>query len=81
MTKFFFKFKKAYFIFAGQKKFFQKISQSQITSQGFLAPCRNSEISNDPIPRKQLKKQDGRMDRPYFIGPFQAFLGVQQVQL
>ena len=52
MTKFFFKFKKAYFIFAGQKKFFQKISQSQITSQGFLAPCRNSEISNDPIPRK-----------------------------
>ena len=60
MTKFFFKFKKSYFWhffgpfpkFWGQKKFFQKIGLSCTTSKGFLAPCQNSEKSNDPIPRK-----------------------------
>ena len=33
-----------------------------------MAPCQNSEKSNDPIPRKHPRNcQVGKMDRPYFI--------------
>ena len=36
-----------------------------------LSPCQNSGKSNDPIPRKHPDRwQDGRTDRPYFIGSF-----------
>ena len=38
---------------------------------GSLSPYQNSGKSNDPIPRKHLDRwQDGRTDRPYFIGSF-----------
>ena len=88
MTKFFFKFKKplllAYFwstslIFGGQKIFPKKLACT--TWYGFLVPCPNLEKPNDPIPRKQpYREQDGRMDRPYFMGPFWLLLEVQQVK-
>ena len=81
ITKFLFKFKKLYFwpIFlflggggeGGQKIFSQKIWHA------FLVSCRNSEKPNDPIPRKQPnRQQDGRINRPFVIGPFQLLLGV-----
>ena len=75
MTKSFNKFKKPCFwlIFGpfsqilGQKNFFpENPALSRTTSYGLLAPCQNSEKTNDTIPRKRL---DGRTDRPYFIGP------------
>ena len=59
-----------------QKKFFQKIGLSCKTSKGFLAPCQNPEKSNDRIPKKHPNRcQEGRMDRPYFIGSFLLLLG------
>ena len=37
--------------------------------------------TNYSIPTKQpTRQQDGRMDRPYFIGSFRLLPGVQQVQ-
>ena len=76
MTKFFFKLEKPYFWliseFWGHKKFSQKIRLSYTTSQGFLATSWNLKKANNPVPRKhQDRQQDGRTDRPYFIGPFQ----------
>ena len=81
MTKLFFKFKKPYFwhfwpIFPilGAKKVFHEIKLLCATSYGFLAPCQNSEKSNDPISRKHPDSQEARMHRPYFIGSFQLLL-------
>ena len=72
MTKFFFKFKKP--IFGPFPQFWGKISFSR--KIGFLAPWQNPEKSNDQIPRKQADRcQEGRMDRPDFIGSFQLPLG------
>ena len=46
----------------GANKFFpENPALSRTTSYGFLAPCQNSEKTNDTIPRKRL---DGRTDRP-----------------
>ena len=66
-------------IFLCKKNFFQNnLFCSCTTSTGFLAPCQDSEKSNDLIPRKQQDRwQDKRLDRPYFIKPFQLMLGVQ----
>ena len=52
------------------------------TSYGFLAPCQNLEKTNDTIPRKRPDRRkdgwkDGRMGRPYFIGPFWLTMGVR----
>ena len=33
---------------------------------------------NDTIPRKYPEERTERLDRPYFIGPFQLLLGVQK---
>ena len=78
MAKFFFKFKKPYFWpifgpfpqFLEQKNIFPKtLALSRTTSEQFLAPCQNSEKSNDSIPKKDPERQrDERTDRPYFIG-------------
>ena len=87
MPKFFFKFKKPYFwpIFPilGAKKVFPKnLAVTHNLIRVSVPPCQNSEKPNDPIPRKQPDRQQGRkMNRPYFIGPFQLPLGVQQIQL
>ena len=83
MTKFFFKFKKPYFLtifgpfpqFWGQKKFFHEIELLYTTSEGFLAPCQISEKPNDPV-MQDGQRWKARMDRPYFIGSFQLLLGV-----
>ena len=84
MTKLFFKFKKPYFwpifdplpLFLGAKIVFPK-NLVCTTSYGFLVLCRNSEKPNDLIPRRQPnRQQDGKMDIPYFMGPFRLLLGV-----
>ena len=71
MTNFFFKFKKpniwsnisAFPQFFEQKMFFQKSNSVMHNLKGFLAPCQNSEKSNDPIPRKHPDRlQDGWTD-------------------
>ena len=50
----------------GAKNFFpENPALSRTTSYALLAPCQNSEKTNDTIPRKRL---DGRTKRPYFIG-------------
>ena len=91
MTKYFNIFKKSCFwpifpIFGAKKFFLGHLTLSGTTSYGFLALHQNLEKTNDKIPRKQPDRQkvrwkdrrrDGRMDRPYFIGPFQL-LGVQK---
>ena len=60
----------------GAKTFFQKIGLLCTTSYEFLAPWENSEKSQDQIPRKNPDRcQEGRIDRPYFIGSFQLPLG------
>ena len=86
ITKFFFKFKKPFFwpisSISGVKFFSKLHALSHTPSQRFLAPCQNSEKSNDPIPRKHLhRRRSGRMCRPYFIGPFQLTPEVLQVKL
>ena len=51
------------------KTFFHEIELLCKTSQGFLAPCQNSEKSNDPISRKHPNRcQEARINRPYFTG-------------
>ena len=78
MKIFFFKFKKPFFcpIFGTLPLFLGAKNLACITSQGFLVPCRKSKKPNDPILRKQPnRQQDGRMDRPYFMGPFWLLLG------
>ena len=63
--------------FLEQKVFLKTPAVSGTTSKEFLAPCKNSEKSNDPIPRKHPdRQQDGRIDRSYFIGSFQLPMGV-----
>ena len=64
MTKFFVKFKKTFFlaissIFGAKKVFSNNPDQSRTTSNGFLAPCRNSKKSNDSIPRKHPDRTHG----------------------
>ena len=66
--------------FLGQRKISWKIwlCHAQL-HYGFLAPYQNLERVNDAIQRKRLDRwKDRRMDRPYFIGPFQLLLGVQK---
>ena len=58
---------------------FSKKSGSATTIYGPLTPCYVSEKNNEPIPRKLVdRRKDRQMDRPYFIGPFQARLGAQK---
>ena len=55
MIKFFFMFGLffAHFLNFGAKIFFQtNLALSYTTSLGFLAPCQNSEKSNNPLPKK-----------------------------
>ena len=91
MTKFSNKFKKPCFwhIF-GAKRFFKKNpALSGTLRHGPLTPCRVSEKTNEPIPRKLPDRRkdrrtdgrtEGRTDRPYFIGPFQLPPGIQKEQ-
>ena len=68
------------------KKFFlENKDLSHKASYGLLAPCQNLEKTNDTTPRKcpdrQKERQkdgriDGKMGRPYFIGPFRLPPGV-----
>ena len=72
-----------WFIFPilGAKKFFlENPALSHTTSYGFLASYQNLEKTNDSIPSKhpnrwKERRTDGKVDRPYFIGPFQLTLG------
>ena len=91
MTQFSNKFKKPSFwpifpIFGAKKIFPENLALSLTISYGFLAPCPNLEKVNDRIQRKRPDRQtegwaegqkDGRTDRPYFIGSFWLWLGVQ----
>ena len=87
MTKFSNKLKKPcfwpilglFFPVLGLQKFPENPALPRTTSYEFLAPCQVSEKANDTIPRKRVdRRTDGRMDRPYFIGPFRLLLGVQK---
>ena len=56
--------------FLGKKGFSKKSG-----SVTHIAPCQNSEKSNDPVLKNHPdRRQDGRTDRRYFIGPFQLLL-------
>ena len=47
----------------GHKKFFHEIELLCTTSLGFLAPCQNSEKSNDPTSKKHPDRcQEARME-------------------
>ena len=64
MTKFFVKFKEPFFLaffqnFGAKKVFSNNPDQSRTTSNGFVAPCRNSKKSNDSIPRKHPDRTHG----------------------
>ena len=55
---------------------------SRTISHGIPALCQISEKTKETIQRKHLHRStDGRMDRAYFIGPFQLSLGVQNVNV
>ena len=64
--------------------FFQKnLALSHITRYGLLTPCKVSEKPNEPnlrklTDRRKDRQKDKQTDGPYFIGPFQPRLGVQQ---
>ena len=73
-------------IFGGQITFSRK-SSCHTTSYEFLAQCQNLEKPSNIIPRKHPDtqkagwkdgKKDRRLDRPYFIEPFQLLPGTQQ---
>ena len=73
-----------FLIFGAKTIFLENPAPSLTVSNKFLAPCQNSEKTNDTIPRKHPdRRKDGRMDKrmeeqtPYFKGPFQLLLGVQ----
>ena len=68
--------------FLGQKFFQKNLALSNTTLSRLLAPCQNSEKSNDPIPRKHpdSRKTEGWTD-PRIIGPFRLLQRVQQLQL
>ena len=68
-----------FFQFLGQKKsFLENSALSRTTLYGFLAPCENLEKVNDAIQRKRPdRKKDGRMERPYSIGPLWLLPGIQ----
>ena len=77
-------------IFGAKKIFVENPSLSHATSYRFLAPCQNLEKVDDVIQRKHPDRwtegwmegqKDGRMDRPYFIGPLQLPPGVQKKEL
>ena len=82
MTKFFI-FKKPCFwpIFPifGTKNFF--LENSAVTHFTWVfSTMPKFRKTNDTIPRKcPDRRKDERTDRPYFIGPFQLMLGVQQL--
>ena len=66
--------------------FLENPAQSHTALYGILAPCQILEKTNDTTPRKPLDRRmdggterwkDGRMDRPYFIGPFRLLPEVQ----
>ena len=93
MTKFFNILKKtpvfgpflAHFANFGGKNIFLENPALSCTT-GFLVSCQNLEKTNDTIPRKCLDRRkdgwkdgrtDGRMGRPYFMGPFWLTLGVR----
>ena len=58
--------------FLGKKGFSKKSG-----SVRHIAPCQNSEKSNDPALKNHPdRRQDGTTDRRYFIGPFQLLLQV-----
>ena len=94
MTKFFNRFKKLsktvfdpflvhFPNFFGKIFFLENPVLLRTTSYGFLVPCLNLEKTNDTIPRKRLERRkdgrkNGRMVRPYFIGPFWLLSGVQK---
>ena len=66
-------------IFGAKTIFLGNPALSRTTSHGNLAPCKDLEKLNNTIPRKDPDgRMDGRMDRPYFIGPFRLPPGVQQ---
>ena len=84
MTKFFNKFKKLPFLvhfpnFWGKIFFPENPPLSHKTSYWFLAPCQNLENSNQKrLDKPKDGRKDGRMDRPYFIGPFWLPPGVHK---
>ena len=68
-------------LFWGQKKFFHEIELLCTPSQGFLAPCQNSQKIIDPILRKHPRRcQEAKMGRPYFIGSFQLLPTKEKLQ-
>ena len=90
MTKFSNKLKKLFFdpfwalfpSFGTKKKFPRKPALPHTTLYEFLAPCQISEkklmIQFQENACTEGRK-DGRMDRPYFIGPFRLLPGVQKI--
>ena len=85
MTRFYFNSKNPIF-----GPFSQFLVQKQFSKKPGFVTHNFIRVSNtmtklekniDLIPRKHPDKQDGRTDRPYFIGHFWLLPGVQQVQL
>ena len=63
--------------FGGKKSFSYKLDCHTKLHKGFWHYAKNSGKSHNPIPRKHLDRcQEGRMERPYFIGSFQLPPGV-----
>ena len=80
MTRFFKKMKKKYFwpIFSNfwAKELLWKIWLCHVKSYGLLAPCQYLDKTNSIIPRKSPDgKTDAKMNRLYFIRPFQLLQG------
>ena len=75
MNKFFFKFKETYFWPKKKERFIKSDCHAQLR-QGFWEIQKKK---SHPVPRKLPGTcQEGRMDRPYFIGSFQLLPGVYQ---
>ena len=73
MNKFFFKFKETYFWPKKKERFIKSDCHAQLR-QGFWEIQKKK---SHPVPRKLPGTcQEGRMDRPYFIGSFQLLPGV-----
>ena len=69
--------------FWGAKNFFlENPALSHTTSYGILASCQSLEKTNDTIPGQtegwKDGQKDGRMNRPYFIGPVRLPPGVKK---
>ena len=70
-------------IFGAKNFLLENLALSRTTSYGFLVSCQNLEKTNDTIPWKdpdrwENRQKNRRMDRPYFMGPFQLMPGVQK---